>query len=496
MPRAPPSRAMPPGGRPLAQDVDAFSEELMREAYRVGAGLEKKGNEAAIYRKWGKLFLPSTRARLPTGTPRQRERLEEFLAVGSVDRALAPWQDRRRNKLLQSTVKLDGKSVPFFTASVRLAEVPEREARHRLYGSLAEVWRSVATEEEASWATFEQGVRSLGHRDGVAACESLFHYQVPSILAETERFLASTDRLYRELLGERAEEVGLSSRDLRIYDAAWLLRGRSYSRRFPREGLSAFLQRSARELGLPWGAFRLDLEERPRKNPRAFCAPVRIPREVYLVLRPVGGHDDYHTALHEMGHAFHFGLTDPSLDPVFARLGDASLTEGWAFVLDFLFLNPSFRRRLIQDRSFVRFYAFSQLHLLRRYCGKIAYESQLFRDPWRASLPELYVRRQSEATLFRPDEERAMRHRWRADVDPWMYTAAYLRAWMFAGEFTDLLEERWGTRWWSNPQAGSLLSRLWARGQLPRVEDLLEEFGKGSLTLRPLERLIRSSLDG
>ena len=36
---------------------------------------------------------------------------------------------------------------------------------------------------------------------------------------------------------------------------------------------------------------------------RAFCAPVRVPHEVYLVLRPHGGQTDWTTFLHELGHA-------------------------------------------------------------------------------------------------------------------------------------------------------------------------------------------------
>jgi hypothetical protein len=479
----------------LGAEVDRFCEEIMREAYRVGAGLEREGNEARIYRKWRRLFLPAADARLPPGPSRGRDRLQQFLALGRVDRGLAPCQDRRRNKLLRSTVKLGKSEVPFFTASVRLAELPEREERHALYEELSRVYRSLAREDEESWREYLRGIRGLGYPDARSACEDLFHYKVPAILSETERFLGSTDRPYRELLGERADAEGVPLRELRAYDGPRILRGISFSGRFPRSGVAAFLRRTVRDLGLPWGAFRLDLEDRPRKNPRAFCAPVQVPQEVYLVLRPVGGHDDYHTALHEMGHAFHFGLTDPSLDPIFGRIGEGSLTEGWAFVLDFLFLNPSFLRRFHVDREFVRFYAFTQLRMLRRYAGKIAYESRLFRDPWAKGLPDAYVRSQVRTTLFRPDEEGTMRERWRADVDPWMYTAAYLRAWMFAGSFTQLLEERWGEGWWAEPEAGALLARLWARGCHPTVEELLEEFGRGALSLRPLESLIRRSLD-
>jgi hypothetical protein len=478
----------------LVRDVDAFSESLIREAYLVGAGIKPKGDESRIYRRWRRLFLPSARRLLPEGPPRQRARLDEMLRTGYVDRAVAPWQDLRRNRLLRSTVLWEKERLPFFTAQVRLPELPEQEHRHDLYVRLAAVWRSVRREEEGVWATFSEGVRSLGYQNGLDAAEHLGHYGVPHLIAETQRFVASSDPLYRELLSERAEAEGLRRADLRVFDSGRLNRGAAWTSLFPRAGVLPFLRRSLRELGLPTTAFRSDLAPRPRKNPRAFCAPVRIPQEVYLVLRPQGGANDYHTALHEMGHALHFGLTDPALDPVFKRQGDSSLTEGWAFVLDLLFLNPEFMRRLTRDRSFARYWAFTQYYLLRRYAGKIAYESRFFRDPLAKGLRELYVQCQSRTTLFRPDPELGMADRWRSDVDPWLYTAAYLRAWMFAGAFTLLLEDRWGERWWSDPAAGAFLSRLWARGQHPTVEELLEEFGRGELSLRPLEELLRRSI--
>ena len=37
----------------------------------------------------------------------------------------------------------------------------------------------------------------------------------------------------------------------------------------------------------------LDTEARELKSPRAFCAPVRVPDEIYLVVLPKGGQDDY-----------------------------------------------------------------------------------------------------------------------------------------------------------------------------------------------------------
>ena len=54
----------------------------------------------------------------------------------------------------------------------------------------------------------------------------------------------------------------------------------------------------------------LDVEQRPKKSPRAFCAPVRVPDEVYLVIAPIGGRDDFAALFHEAGHTEHYAHVD------------------------------------------------------------------------------------------------------------------------------------------------------------------------------------------
>ena len=66
------------------------------------------------------------------------------------------------------------------------------------------------------------------------------------------------------------------------------------------------LTRQRQQFGLAHGAVEAVAGEREGKRPRAFCAPVRIPEVVHLVLRPHGGQNDWMTLLHELGHALHF----------------------------------------------------------------------------------------------------------------------------------------------------------------------------------------------
>ena len=55
----------------------------------------------------------------------------------------------------------------------------------------------------------------------------------------------------------------------------------------------------------------LDLERRPNKMPRPFCAPIEVPGRVMLVIQPIGGKDDWEALFHEAGHTEHFAHTSP-----------------------------------------------------------------------------------------------------------------------------------------------------------------------------------------
>ena len=56
----------------------------------------------------------------------------------------------------------------------------------------------------------------------------------------------------------------------------------------------------------------LDLESRPARRPRAFCAPIEVPGKVMLVIQPIGGKDDWAALFHEAGHTEHYAHTSPT----------------------------------------------------------------------------------------------------------------------------------------------------------------------------------------
>src|SRR5439155_12533114 len=88
----------------------------------------------------------------------------------------------------------------------------------------------------------------------------------------------------------------------------------------------------------------------PKKEPRAACFSIRVPRDIRISVKPSGGLEDFHTLFHEGGHSMHQGWTT---SPVyeFQQLGNSMTSEGWAEFFSHAWDDPDW---LIRYRDFVR----------------------------------------------------------------------------------------------------------------------------------------------
>src|SRR5581483_7376204 len=123
-----------------------------------------------------------------------------------------------------------------------------------------------------------------------------FEFRLDDLAAQCRSFLAETESLWEEA-GDRLyrSRVGLGLGELERWDVARALRGAEWDGVFPRETMLPALEATLADLGVDLRAqenVELDLEERPQKDPRAFCAPIEVPGRVVLVIKPQGGPDD------------------------------------------------------------------------------------------------------------------------------------------------------------------------------------------------------------
>ncbi len=472
--------------------AEAFVSALENAYYRHYAGLDDEYAIEPVYARHAELFAPESvdglrelAAAAEAGTEEQRRlrMLVDFAVEGFIGQATKDLEAELAQREASLSIELDGEAVPFRHAPVLQANEADAARRAAVEEQLLE-----ATEQQLNPVYRElierqhDQARALGYASYRAMCEECKGIDLAALQRQTDGFAKATEQRYPEVLEpELRRTLGLGPRDLRRSDLPRFFRAADEDLMFPANRLVPSLLDTLRGLGIgEQPGVVLDLEPRPNKSPRAFCAPVRVPQEVYLVIAPVGGRDDYSALFHESGHTQHCAHVEPDLPFEFRYLGDNAITEAFAFLLQHLVDDPVWleRRLGISDPSQPVAYArANRLLYLRRYTGKFAYEMALHAD--RGSLDGLAER---YAALLGG----ALQIDWPpqpflADVDPGFYCACYLRAWALETHLRAHLRERFGPAWFESAEAGQVLRSLWREGQRLRPEELLEKLSGGRL---------------
>ena len=323
---------------------------------------------------------------------------------------------------------------------------------------------------------------------------------LPSLVDECKAFLRDTQSMWDDVFAEVVRrDLDIDPREATRADALALMRAPAFDPYFPSKPMEAEVRRQLSDMGADAtakGRIIFDTGEREGKSSRAFCSPVRVPQEVYLVLRPHGGQSDYRTFLHELGHALHFANTRADFPFEYRWLGDNSITESYAMLFDHMLHLPGWLARYTElgaprIPTFLRAAGFEELQFLRRYAAKLIYEHELYggEHSW-DSLPDVYVETLSGATSFRYDRADAF-----VDVDPRYYAARYLRAWQLQAVIGESLVERFDEDWYRNPRAGPyIIETMFAEGQRELAHELAERVTARPLSFAPLVRATESML--
>jgi hypothetical protein len=496
----------------LRKGGQEFMEAVSREYYLAHAGLKADAELQPIYERFRGLLgrdaldvvLDAFRGSAEGSEERRSARtLLEWQVESQAGRATAALDEREIAWEGTANVVLpDGRSVPYAGVSIAIANAADRRERLLLEAARARlVERELAPIRRERLQRERDFVESLGVADGyLASFEATSGIALEPLAEQCRRFLADTEAMWDDVLPRFARRaLAVPVAELTRADALALMRGRDYDGFFPARDMETAVRRQTSEMGLDpdaGGRVVYDLGERKGRRARAFCAPVRVPEEVYLVLRPHGGQSDWSTLLHELGHALHFAYMRPDLPFEFRWVGDNSVTEGYAMLFDHRMQDAGWLRRYTglggaDVTPFLRHSALEELHFLRRYCAKLIYEVELYggRAAW-DSLPDLYVETLSAATTFRYDRADAF-----VDVDQRFYSARYLRAWQLQALLAESLVERFDEDWWRNPRAGPwTVSELFAEGQRELGDELAQRVSGRSLSFGPVTRAIETRL--
>ena len=450
--------------------------EVMEEHYQNGAGHKATFDIAAVYERYADLTTLEQANAL--AAQHAGPELERFACEAYIGDGVKLLSEELTNTQTTLVVPVDGTEVPYREVAPRILNEPDAAARRELYAA-----RCAATAEhlnplhEQLFARTASLLADVGD-DSVLGLYERFGYTPRTLHEATSAFLRDTDAVYRQTIdAELRRRVGIPLADAGPADLARMWRAPEFDAAFPTERAVPALRATLRGLGIDLHAqanVHLDIDARPGKVPRAFCAPIRVPGRVMLVMLPQGGQDDYRALFHEAGHAEHFAHMPADLPAEARVLGDNAVTEGFAFLFEHLLADPHWARAHLDggDHAYPRFAALYKLFLVRRYAGKLAYELELHAPGARlADLPARYAAHLSAATGVPYPETDYLE-----DVDDGFYCTCYLRAWAFEAVLVDHLRARFGPDWFAARGAGDVLRELWALGQSLRAEPLLARF--------------------
>ncbi|MDE3053839.1 MAG: hypothetical protein KGJ70_08130 [Gemmatimonadota bacterium] len=496
----------------LRRELQAFTEAISREIYLAHSGQKATAELQPLYAKYADAMsdesLALVRDAFGAAAPGSDEARGLRLLLDSqvesqASRVLAALDEREIEWEGQAMIALpDGGKVPFQRAAIDLANSNDRAARLALERARAGLVRAeLAPMRLEHFQREREIVEGLGIAPGYnATFDVLAGFSLFDLRAECERFLRDTQAMWDEVYPEFVKRIlGISPAEATRADALALMRAREFDAGFPWEPMQDRILGQVREMGISPdadGRVIFDTGDREGKRSRAFCSPVRVPEEVYLVLRPHGGQNDWNTFLHELGHALHFAYMRPALPFEYRWLGDNSITEGYAMLFDHRMQDPRWLLRYASlgksaVAHFLRSAGFEALQFLRRYCAKLIYETHLYGGdvPWSA-LPDLYVQLLTGATTFRYDPADAF-----VDVDPRYYAARYLRAWQLQALLNETLVDRFDDDWWRNPHAGPwVVHELFGHGQRELAQEQAARVSGKPLSFAPLVRSIERLL--
>lgn len=469
-----------------ARDCERFVSELDREYYLHFAGHKESFEIEEIYDRHARLFerdvVEGLRERLGDagGEERRRARYLLELAVGGLLGRETKYEEAQlaeREAALELAV--GDERLPYRQSAVTQANESDPERRAEIESArLDALERELNPLHRTALERAHELAGDLGWPSYRAMYEELKQVDLAALERQTRAFLDATADRYEGAVDEHLRrQVGLGLQELRRSDLPYFFRARGFDDLFPSERLIEGLEHTLSGLGITLRSqenVHLDTEQRPLKSPRAFCAPVHVPSEVYLVIPRHGGRDDFAALFHEAGHTEHYAHVDASLPFEFRHLGDNSVTEGFAFLFEHLTEDPEWLAETLgapDAGEYVGYVRASKLVFLRRYAAKLTYELELHdADGALEGMPDLYSRLLGDAVGVEWPSRT-----WLSDVDPGFYAANYLRAWAFETRLRKLLRERFGERWFTQAAAGDLLREIWSEGQRLDADELLAQ---------------------
>jgi oligoendopeptidase F len=493
----------PPSSRELdtyRERVDRFIAELDEEYYLHYAGLKDTLDLEQLYERYPDLSSLDQAQALGEAANGDRGISELWRFASENFLAELTREHSEKSAALEAELEanVDGETIPYRMIRPTMANAEDRSKRQRL-----EEARNRLTDEHINpilsdaVRTVDEAVPKLGSETYLDLYRR-FGFRLDELAEQCREVLESTEQLYEETADRlfRAR-AGVGLAEAQRWDVTRVFRAPGWDEAFPAEKMIPALEVTLADLGIDLRSqenVELDIEQRPKKSPRAFCAPIEVPGRVVLVIQPMGGADDWRALFHEAGHTEHYAHVSGDLPVEAKRLGDVSVTEAWATLMEHFLLEPAWLSRRLdfpKPEEFAAEAATGSLYLLRRYCGKLLYELEFHgaSELDEKAMSSRYVELLGDALKIEPSPTDYL-----GDIDPSFYVTGYLRSWALQSQLREYFRQRFGSSWFADRKAGGMLRELWSEGHRLNADELLADVTGEELEMEAFAQSLRDQL--
>ena len=271
------------------EEADRFIAALDEEYYLHYAGHKDAFELEPIYERFADLTTLEACSRLGAAAAaagRGETELWRFACEGYLGNLTRTEAEEIAGLEASLTASDDGAEIPYRMLRPTVSNEPDRARRSSLEAARAALAEEHLVPRHLALAEKRRdGTRALGAPTYRALYER-FGFPLDGLAAQCRRLLDETEEMYvagfDQLLQRR---VGVPLEEAQRHDVLRAFRATDWDAAFPAERMVPALEWTLGGLGIDLRGqenVELDIEPRPSKSPRAFCAPIEVPGRVAL----------------------------------------------------------------------------------------------------------------------------------------------------------------------------------------------------------------------
>jgi hypothetical protein len=471
----------------MAAAIHTLNQRWARRALTHWQGGVPDNSPEDVYAGFDDILQPgSITAANAIGDTRTRNRIRHGLIDHYLQRRLMPHETEMHAWSRGAAALVDGEKIYLRDIIPWCQKASTMAKRQKLQAETGPLCKFLKPFALNYWElVIDTLTKTLGFDGYIDYCQQKKGIDYFKLYKMVKQLIDSTDRFYFEAMDTWSRDRFRRPLErLTRFDAMYLLSLSQWDAVYPKVPVEAtlgfFSNWQIDPQRLP--GLHLDLRPASGKSAQAITMMVRIPDEIHLLMRPIGGWIDVESLWHELGHGMSAAFCDKRLPLVLRELAtDFSLSEVYAFLLQRLALSRPVLESVMglsekAIETIVHYRQLKDLSVFRRYAAKFICEYDMFTSG-RIADGHPYADTMARVTGFYHQPESHL-----FDLVPEFYCADYLLGWIGEAQLEAYLRRRWGETWCLAHNCGPFLKSLWRQGNQSDIFSFFEDNALGRLS--------------